>query len=76
MHVSGTTNNAGQITVYDNSVDSKNAYCVSNISEKIGTPYIITVSNCGNGFVTFRVRKISDNSAVLKKMENCAMIIK
>ncbi len=65
VDISGTTDDFGIIT-RNVSVPSgtTTAYCISNISDNLQTPWNVTVSFLRSTSIDFRVRKMSDNSVV------------
>lgn len=66
VNVNGQTSSSGAITV-SASVKSANAFCLSNVSNVFATPYSVTIEfvNKVQGTISFRIRNMGDNSAVV-----------
>ncbi|MBQ0079702.1 MAG: hypothetical protein KBS66_07435 [Eubacterium sp.] len=66
INVNGTTDNAGIITVTDTNIGdfSQMPYCVTNYSRELSYPYSVTLNNRTATSISFRIRKMADNSAV------------
>ena len=66
ISVSGTTESSGIITVADTHITdfSQLPYCITNYSRELSYPYSITVNGWTSTTVSFRIRKMSDNTAV------------
>ena len=66
VNVNGQTSSSGAITV-STSVKSANAFCLSNVSNVFATPYSVTIEfvNKVQGTISFRIRNMGDNSAVV-----------
>ena len=67
INVSGTTDEVGIVIAYNVPVPpwASTAYCISNISNNLQTPWSVTISNFNSNSISFRIRKMSDNTALM-----------
>ena len=65
VNVSGTTSNAGIIEITITKSYAR-AFCITNVSKNLSTPYSVTVDNYDNSThkMNLRIRSMIDNSAV------------
>ena len=65
VHVSGTTSQTGIIEITITNIYAY-AFCVTNVSKGLSTPYSVTVDNFNNSAhkMNLRIRNMGDNTAV------------
>lgn len=76
VRIQGTTDNSGNIMINTNaSKEGSNAYCISNASKTLNTPYSVTIDYAYNKAIRFRIRNITTNEAVANTEVNFPVLV-
>ena len=73
--IHGTTDSYGLITTSKSKRFGSAIYALTNISETLATDYSVTVNGITSNTVTFRIRKMGDNTSVSNTYVNFGVMI-